>query len=307
MRFLMTLQRQSAKTDAIRSLPPPTETVLRLLRHARLRRGTERLAGRHPSLFLGFSTVFETARPYCPGDDIRFLDHRLLARTDRDYVRLATTEASTLVVLVVDDSASMDFEGKFDWACRFAYLGACIAQAFGDRWSLSLGSGGTTQLPPGRGPSHLSLTESVLGSARPSGACSPEALLRPVLPILRPGVTAVIVSDFIAPLSDIRKALEVLGSTGAQAAFLWILSRTERTFPFTGTLRFIDPETGRRSVLSADALAAAYREALETVAAALDRFARKRNFPFLELDPQASDPQQVWQRLVVSWEAKRLW
>src|SRR5581483_4861091 len=65
--------------------------------------------GLHRSPFHGFSVEFTEYRPYVPGDDVRFLDWRLYARSDRDYVKKFEDETNLRCHLLVDQSASMGY------------------------------------------------------------------------------------------------------------------------------------------------------------------------------------------------------
>src|SRR5512137_2594047 len=100
------------------------------LRHVRLRpRGAAEgtFAGPHKSHYRGTAVEFADYREYTDGDDIRQVDWKVFARTDRHYVRLYDAERNLLTYLVVDKSASMDFAGavqrtpgKLEHAARLA-------------------------------------------------------------------------------------------------------------------------------------------------------------------------------------------
>src|ERR1044071_6351228 len=71
-------------------------------------------AGLHRSPYHGFSVEFTEYRPYAPGDDLRYLDWRLVARTDRDYIKKFEDETNLRCQLLVDQSRSMSFgSGSF--------------------------------------------------------------------------------------------------------------------------------------------------------------------------------------------------
>src|SRR6187399_514966 len=67
------------------------------------------LTGLHRSPYHGFSVEFTEYRPYTPGDDLRFLDWRLLARTDRQYVKRFEDETNLRCYLLLDSSRSMGY------------------------------------------------------------------------------------------------------------------------------------------------------------------------------------------------------
>src|SRR5437867_13301282 len=117
-------------------MPAPTQhrfldlAAMEALRHVRLTpRGAAEgtFAGPHKSHYRGTAVEFADYREYVPGDDIRLVDWKVFARTDRHYVRLFDAERNLLTYLVVDKSASMDFAGavtqpprKLEHACRLA-------------------------------------------------------------------------------------------------------------------------------------------------------------------------------------------
>src|SRR5258705_440671 len=103
-------------------MPSPQHRFLNLaameaLRHVRLRpRGAAEgtFAGPHKSHYRGTAVEFADYREYTPGDDIRMVDWKVFARTDRHYVRLYDAERNLLTYLVVDKSGSMEFAGAVE-------------------------------------------------------------------------------------------------------------------------------------------------------------------------------------------------
>src|SRR5919107_5908604 len=67
------------------------------------------IAGLHRSPFTGFSTEFTEYRQYNPGDDLRYLDWRLLGRTDRFFIKKYRADTNTQCHILVDTSASMNY------------------------------------------------------------------------------------------------------------------------------------------------------------------------------------------------------
>jgi uncharacterized protein (DUF58 family) len=81
-------------------------------------------AGGHKSPFHGYSAEFQQHRPYRVGDDLKYLDWKILARTDRLYSRQFRETTSMSVMIVLDASASMAFPeaglSKFRYASILA-------------------------------------------------------------------------------------------------------------------------------------------------------------------------------------------
>src|SRR5688500_10495734 len=70
------------------------------------------ISGPHRSPFTGFSTEFAEYRQYNPGDDLRYLDWRLLGRTDRYFIKKYRADTNAQVTLLVDTSGSMRYAGR---------------------------------------------------------------------------------------------------------------------------------------------------------------------------------------------------
>src|SRR3954469_8806138 len=86
------------------------------------------LGGLHRSPFLGYSTEFASYRPYLQGDNLRYVDWKVWARTDELYVKQFEDDTNVICQIFLDTSASMDFgnPGKFQYgkilAAALAYL-----------------------------------------------------------------------------------------------------------------------------------------------------------------------------------------
>ncbi|MAE96358.1 MAG: DUF58 domain-containing protein [Deltaproteobacteria bacterium] len=119
--------------------------------------------GGYRSAFRGAGIEFEESRPYVPGDDVRFLDANVMARTGHPYVKRFREERDQTVHLVVDVSGSMAFGSsghpsstKGSVAARVAALVAVAALRAGDRVGLhTFDERVREELPPARGGAQL--------------------------------------------------------------------------------------------------------------------------------------------------------
>ena len=297
-----------------RILPPLDERLWQSLRSASWRQGSERFLGRHGAHFRGFAAQFDATRPYVPGDDTRFLDQRLLARTDRDYVTLARLEASLQCLFILDATSSMAFgpvgQDKFSRACGIAWLGAALFNSLGDSFGLYVcGSrGGATHrgitrdgitLPYGRGGPQLAAVRRLLESVEADGPATLPRDLRAAAGLLRGKSLGIVLSDFIAPRPALFAALAELTDGGADLVLIQLLDDAERAFPFKdGEIRFRDPETGRTATIETAEIRDAYRDQVAAQHAALDRFARARSLLFFSADARTVDAACLWQRIV---------
>src|SRR6266511_650218 len=88
------------------------------------------LAGLHRSPFRGFSLEFTEHRAYQPGDELRYLDWRILARSDRLFVKQFEEETNLRAMILLDASRSMAWRGVPERLTKRAYadrLAAALA------------------------------------------------------------------------------------------------------------------------------------------------------------------------------------
>jgi len=300
--------RKVDRTPSRRRLSAPEEGVFVTLKRAAWRRGTEKLLGRHGARFLGFAASPTQSRPYVPGDDLRFLDERLRARTEKDYVKLAALDSSLSCLFFVDGTRSMSFGGKFDAACEIVWFGANLLVEFGDAFALFLpGASEVPFLPFARGRAHLAELKEILEKAEARGRAPVTGNLVESAGLLRGKSLGVIVSDFIGPRAEILNALNRLAESGSDLVLVQVLTETERAFPFSGTVVLIDPETGKRRSIEAEEAASTYRESADRVARELDAFAGARGFGYFRIDPASDSPVDLWRDLFGERRGTKRW
>jgi uncharacterized protein (DUF58 family) len=219
------------------------------------------LSGLHRSPHLGFSTDFAEHRPYMPGDDIRRMDWKLFARTDRHYIKLFEAETNADVALLVDVSGSMAYGShevsKIDYA---RYLAASLAY-FGNRQRDRVGlvtfdHDVVAYIPPSA--RHLDMVLHRLDAAEPG---RPGSLGPPLLTAterLRKKGIVVLVSDFYEPPDDVMAAVGPLAARGHDVLVFHVLDPTEIDFPFEDASSFEDLETGEQIPVVPEKLRADY-------------------------------------------------
>ena len=140
-------------------------------------------AGGHRSPFHGFSADFQQHRPYRAGDDLKYLDWKILARTDRLYSKQFRETTSMSVMLVLDSSASMAYPEKGNTKFRYAQvLAASLAYliaAQGDAVGLMTTTGDRlTYLPAKGGRLHLRSLIAQLDKLSPAGSWQPDRVIQ---------------------------------------------------------------------------------------------------------------------------------
>lgn len=246
------------------------------------------LSGLHRSPYHGFSVEFSEYRAYTPGDDLRYLDWRLLARTDRRYVKRFEDETNLRCHLIVDLSRSMGFSHerppKIDYAVTLAAtLATFLAHQRDATGLMTFGSEVIDYLPPRFRPGHLqrlllALDRAVSGT----GTYLVHALEKLASIVERRGLI-VLVSDLLAPLDGIETALSQLRARGQEVLVFRVLDPAEVTFPFTESTLFEDAETGRRLYVDPQAARATYRRQFDAHTQALRTQANAQGIDLVEL------------------------
>jgi uncharacterized protein (DUF58 family) len=237
-------------------------------------------AGPHRSPFHGYSSEFQQHRPYRAGDDLKYLDWKLLARTDRLYTRQFRETTSMSVMLVLDGSASMGFPeagvSKWRYASVIAAALAHLVVGQGDGVGLLAMTGERlTYLPAKGGRPHLRSLIATIDKLVPSGSWSPaRGISRGAELLTRRGVVLVI-SDFQDREEETHRELRRVAGHGHDVAMLQVISPDERAFPYRGDVEFEDLETGERRLVDAGIVAGPYRAAFDRFLARSRAWARR--------------------------------
>lgn len=224
-------------------------------------------AGSHRSPFHGYSSEFQQHRPYRAGDDLKYLDWKLLARTDRLYTRQFRETTSMSVMLVLDGSASMAFPetGVSKW--RYAAIAAAslahLVVSQGDAIGLLAMTGNRlTYLPARGGRSHLRSLIATIDRLEPSGTWSPARGIARGAELLKRRGVVLVLSDFQDVEAESHRELRRVASHGHDVAMLQVIAPDEIAFPYRGDVELEDLETGERRLMDASAVAADYRRAV---------------------------------------------
>jgi len=233
-------------------LPAPfTPSFLTQLETLRLRTRKEFLGGQsgsYSSPRRGTSLEFADYRRYAPGDDLRYLDWGIYARSDRLYVKVFREEVDLFAYLFIDASASMGFpvrEKKYAPASHVALALSYVILANHDHVKLHLlqGRGGSAS-PFYRGRRRMGDCFAFMASAAPGGALElGPSLVEHLKKLRRPG-KAILISDFLMPAPNYQQGLNLLRAFNLDIAVVQVLSRQEIDpyFP-SGSLALVDSET----------------------------------------------------------------
>ena len=236
--------------------------------------------GLHRSPYFGASVDFAEHRGYMPGDDIRRVDWKLYARTDRYYLKEYEADTNTNLSVILDISRSMDFASrgvsKLDYG---KYLCACLAyfaQKQRDRIGcVTFDSDIVTHIPPSA--KHLDRVLHTLDRAKPERKGDLTAPMKKMAEHFGRRGILVIVSDFYENPETVLEAIKPLRYRGNDLIVFHVLDPSEIDFSFPDAASFQDLETGEQIPVVPTALAEQYRTLVqEHITALSTRFSANR-------------------------------
>ena len=236
--------------------------------------------GLHRSPYHGFSVEFSEYREYSPGDDTRYLDWRLYARSDRYYIKKFEDETNLRCHLLVDNSRSMTYGSvgytKSQYANTLAATLAYFLHQQGDAVGLlTFDEAIRDYLPARHRPGHL--RHIMLKLERPADGTS-TSLAAPLARIVRTvtkRALLVLISDLLAPLDTLEKDLTTLAACGHEIVVFHVLDPAELTFNFGPAVTFKDVESGREIYVDTAAARAGYLEKLRAHNTAVEAACKK--------------------------------
>jgi uncharacterized protein (DUF58 family) len=265
------------------------------------------MSGQHRSPYKGSSVEFAQHRPYAPGDDIRRLDWKVYARTDKLQVKQQQQETNLDLYILVDASGSMRFgsrtfaeasgEGakaaldgrsnwsKFDHATAVAAALAYIALQQGDRVGVGVFANELTRWQrPSSAPGTWRRIVNLLAT---SPIDKPTSLARTIEQVLIQAPhrgLVVLISDLFQDIDDVRQALARLRFRGHDAVVAQVLDRRERDFDLDGEVPLLGLEGEGEIKVDARAIRSAYLQAIGAHREQVEKAARATGFDFMSID-----------------------
>lgn len=225
------------------------------------------LTGLHRSPFRGFSVEFTEHRAYQPGDELRYLDWKILGRADRLFVKQYEEETNLRAMVLVDVSASMAWRGdptrltKRAYADRLAAALALVLLRQRDATGLITFDESVRQVvPPRARPGQWTqVVRALLETPAGRGTAAEAALRQVTTHLVRRGLV-VLVSDLLMDRGLVLTALRYLRHRGHQVVVYHVFDPAEAALQGPPEVRFRDPETGATLVVRPRELASAYRD-----------------------------------------------
>jgi uncharacterized protein (DUF58 family) len=199
-------------------------------------------SGGRKSLRFGHGISPVGYREYHRGDDFKLVDWKVYGRTEKLYIREHEEERSLVVHILLDGSASMDYEGKFSFASRLAVGFAYLAASENEKYALSLFCKKLYPGEPKRGRRSLFQSIEELDSIKPRGKTSHKAVADQMEAMLKSTSLVVLLSDLLGETEDVVSSIYRL--SGHELVVIQVLAPSEMDLDYSGDIKFVDLEGG---------------------------------------------------------------
>ena len=227
------------------------------------------ISGLHSSPYKGFSVEFAEHREYTAGDDPRHLDYKMLARTDRLYIKQYEEETNMRVQIILDTSGSMGYshESKITKLEYGSYLTAVLSYLMTRQQDMV---GLTTfdtevrlDMPARSSPRHFNEMMRQLEAIQPGGETDLAETLHKLANRFKKRCLIVVISDLYDEPEEVIRALHHFRHRRHEVLVFHVFDKAEIDFPFRDTMSFYDLETNERIQIDPAYVRDVYKEQVE--------------------------------------------
>jgi uncharacterized protein (DUF58 family) len=263
------------------------------------------ISGLHRSPFHGSSVEFSEYRKYVAGDDLKHLDWKAYAKSEKLYVKLYEEETNLRATILLDTSASMGYASagmrKADYGAHLADSLAYLMVRQQDTVGLATFDHRIRKLlPPGSGPLHLNEILTSLDKLEVGETTGISKPLHDLAEMVKRRGLVILVSDLFDEPGEVMRGLLHFRHKKHEVIVFHLIDPDEMSFPFRGLTTFKDLETGQRMEVLPDAIRAEYREVF---AGFVDTF--KRGCAEARIEYVPADTSVPYERLLASFLTKR--
>ncbi|HOT77881.1 MAG TPA: DUF58 domain-containing protein [Candidatus Wallbacteria bacterium] len=224
------------------------------------------IAGLHKSHFRGFNVEFSQHRQYMPGDEIKNIDWKIFAKTDKYYVKEFEEDTNLKAHILLDCSSSMMFKpgagahgradySKFDYACYLVIALAYIILKQQDSVGLITFSDRIlNHVPASSSASHFKVLLEELERAKLNKKTALSESFNEVASRIKRRGLIIVISDLYDDENEILKSLKHFRHKHHEVAVFHLLSDFELNLPVSGETQFIDLENSSSLITNAESL-----------------------------------------------------
>lgn len=251
------------------------------------------MSGLHRSPLKGGSSEFKEFRDYQQGDELKLIDWKLYARTDRLHVRLHEEDTDMTAYILLDRSASMDYKSPrgsmTKWNFARAVAAALIHFLHRQRDSVSLsfmGAGLEDFAKPASKTSHIHRLMACLHKDASSPSSDIAGSLESVLGLVRRRSIVIVISDFYTPPRSLEAPAAKLRHLNCELILLHVLDPRETLFDFDSPVILEELEGGSKLPLSPDLFRKEYKRRFDEHVASLSTLAGSLDGDYVPLSTE---------------------
>ena len=238
------------------------------------------VTGMHKSAARGSSVEFAEYRKYVPGDDIKHIDWRVFARSDKFFIKEFEADTNLRCHLVVDTSGSMGFEAahmrKFDFARKLAAHIAYLLIQQGDAVGLTtFTERAVHDIPARRSPTHLNTILRTLADVAPMGKTELVETIHTLAERISGRALVILISDLFTEVEPLLDGFQHMRYRKHDLAIFHLLDDQELSFDFDRPIRFQDMESTFSMVTDPSVIKSNYLDAVENYLNAMRRGCRE--------------------------------
>mgnify|MGYP003332515876 FL=1 len=247
------------------------------------------MAGEHKSPYHGFAIEFAQHREYAPGDDLRYLDWKVLGRTDRYYIKQFEQKTNYVAHVLLDGSESMKY-GSGKWT-KLAYgkmLAACLSYLIlhqRDAVALDIFDTETREYVP-RSNSHAMIHKvlATLAAFEPARQTNIAAILHDMARQIRRRGIVIIISDLFDDEDQVLEGIQHLRFGGSEVVVFHLLDPAELEFKFNGLVEFVGLEAIPNILTRPQEIRASYQAEVERFRTKLRQGCEKNQCHFVPVN-----------------------
>ena len=263
------------------------------------------LTGRHRSPYHGFSVEYLDHRSYTPGDEIRNLDWKIVARSDKYYVKLFEDETNLRAYILLDCSSSMEFcsgdQSKLSWG---SYLAAALTYLLlrqNDAVGLvEFDSGVRRFIPPKAHPTQFRRILQSLDGIEPGGETDVGGVLHEAAERTKRRGLIIVISDLIDNEESIASGLGHFRHNNHEVIVFHTMDPAELEFPYDRLTRFKDMEGAGRVVANPKSLRRRYLSRINQFTEQVKRDCFERRISY-----ELCDTSQPYDKFLAAYLDKR--
>lgn len=227
------------------------------------------ITGLHHSPYHGFSVEFAEHRAYRPGDEIKYLDWKVLARTEKYFVKQFEEETNTRAMVILDSSASMKFASagnisKYDYGSYLAASLSLLMIQQRDAVGLVLYDTKIRKFhSPNSRPSYIREILKTLETTTPQNQTGTAECLNEIAERIKKRSLIIVISDFFDDIDSVAKALQHFRHDQNEVIVFHLLDPREIDFKFGKSATFADMETGEKLLTHPYQLQKAYETSMQ--------------------------------------------